>query len=155
MNPTISQVFNSMPYYQKVLKAKADSVKTSKDLVKLDEWFRGQLRDQVAKRKDEKDHPGGYLEKEDLEKLMTWKLAVSSDAKEKLERRASENREKRSGCFFTNEVCFFLPFFVYSHSISMSLPFRSPLDLNFCPISDFLIPHALFRKESFDPLYLR
>ncbi|KDN50804.1 hypothetical protein K437DRAFT_254974 [Tilletiaria anomala UBC 951] len=53
--------------YSGALELKAASSKTSNDLVALDAWFRGDLRERIQ--------TVGYLTKEDIVKLMKWKLA--------------------------------------------------------------------------------
>lgn len=69
--PKDDQIKKLLPLevYQKVLKAKASSVKTSKDLQDLDQWYRIDLPKTI-----ERD---SQMNKQDLVKLMSWKLAVS------------------------------------------------------------------------------
>jgi hypothetical protein len=59
------------------LSTKQSSTSRSSELVELDSWYRGELRSTLAQRKAEKEGELS-LEKAELEKLMQWKLAVSS-----------------------------------------------------------------------------
>lgn len=82
---TIDHIFNPMKLptdaqvrallrpeaYQKVLRAKASSVKTATDLEALDDWYRHDLSSSTRER--------GFMIKDELVKLMTWKLAVSDN----------------------------------------------------------------------------
>lgn len=57
------------------------SVRTSKDLVELDSWYRNDLKTIIADRRNEKGKAkeaegSTYLTREDLGRLMEWKLAV-------------------------------------------------------------------------------
>lgn len=67
-----------MSNYPSALRLKADSTKSSQDLVELDKWYRGELRETMAKRREEHERDEAFFTVEEVGKLMKWKLAVRS-----------------------------------------------------------------------------
>jgi len=75
--PSKATLEPALASFASALSTKQNSTSRSSKLVELDSWYRGELRSTLAKRKEEKAGKL-YLEKAELEKLMQWKLAVSS-----------------------------------------------------------------------------
>lgn len=73
--PSRADLVAALARYPQSLVLRANASKSSADLVELDEWYRGALRDTLKKR-DEEDKRGAFLKKEEVVKLMRWKLAV-------------------------------------------------------------------------------
>ena len=73
--PSKATLEASLTRYSASLSLKQSTPRSS-SLVELDKWYRTELRAKLTKRKDGKESKL-YLKKEDLEKLMKWKLAVN------------------------------------------------------------------------------
>ncbi|BGP33336.1 hypothetical protein JCM10296v2_005134 [Rhodotorula toruloides] len=72
--PSRADLVAALARYPQSLILRANASKSSADLVELDGWYRGTLRETLKKREKE-DERGGFFEKEELVKLMRWKLA--------------------------------------------------------------------------------
>ncbi|BGP01033.1 hypothetical protein RTG_02788 [Rhodotorula toruloides ATCC 204091] len=72
--PSRTDLVAALARYPQSLVLRANASKSSADLVELDGWYRGALRETLKKREEE-DKRGAFLEKEELVKLMRWKLA--------------------------------------------------------------------------------
>ncbi|GAA5972060.1 hypothetical protein JCM11641_002476 [Rhodosporidiobolus odoratus] len=73
--PSHAQLQAALAQYPRALSLRAHASKASKDLVELDEWSRVELRDQVSQRRKENGEGTAFLTREELGKVMTWKLA--------------------------------------------------------------------------------
>lgn len=77
--PSQSELQSALSAYPAALDLRAEaSPKTSADLVELDGWYRGELRDSMETRRAENEEGNAFLTLEEVEKLMQWKLAVRS-----------------------------------------------------------------------------
>lgn len=74
--PSHRELIKALSSYDAALKLRAKATKTSQDLVELDEWYRGELRDEVEIRRQEHESDEAFFTVEELGKLMKWKLAV-------------------------------------------------------------------------------
>ena len=76
-SPSDDELETALAAYPRALELRAAASKSSKDLVELDEWYRGELRQLVETRILDDKQGRGYLTVEELGRLMEWKLAVS------------------------------------------------------------------------------
>jgi hypothetical protein len=76
--PSHNDLKAALSIYPSALRLKADSTKSSQDLVELDKWYRGELRETLAKRREENEKDEAFFTVEEVGKLMKWKLAVRS-----------------------------------------------------------------------------
>lgn len=82
--PTRTQLDAALARYSEALSLRANAAKTSADLVRLDHWYRHDLRAAVRKRGQQPREDGArtaasetpWLSKDELSRLMEWKLAV-------------------------------------------------------------------------------
>ena len=77
--PTRSELDAALARYPEALSLRANASKTSADLVQLDSWYRTDLRSEVHRRRatsEDGAKPQSWLSRDELSKLMQWKLAV-------------------------------------------------------------------------------
>ncbi|GAA5895550.1 uncharacterized protein JCM6883_001544 [Sporobolomyces salmoneus] len=72
--PSKATLEGALARYANSLTTKQSSNSRSSNLVDLDEWYRTELRDTLNRRRED-GKKLYYLEKEELEKLMQWKLS--------------------------------------------------------------------------------
>ncbi|GAA5825096.1 hypothetical protein JCM11251_006097 [Rhodosporidiobolus azoricus] len=73
--PSKADLDTALSQYPTSLALRAKASKSSKDLVELDEWYRGELRTLMAERRREDKAGEAFLTQVELGKLMRWKLA--------------------------------------------------------------------------------
>ncbi|GAA6028685.1 hypothetical protein JCM8097_007346 [Rhodosporidiobolus ruineniae] len=73
--PSRADLDAALARYPTALSLRAKASKQSAGLVDLDAWYRGELREVVAERKKEDTGGEAELTREELGKLMLWKLA--------------------------------------------------------------------------------
>ncbi|BGP17624.1 hypothetical protein JCM10213_001275 [Rhodosporidiobolus nylandii] len=73
--PSHADLTASLSRYAAALALRAKASKSSKDLVELDAWYRGDLRQLVADRRKANEDSKAQLTREELGRLMEWKLA--------------------------------------------------------------------------------
>ncbi|BGP25777.1 hypothetical protein Rt10032_c06g2810 [Rhodotorula toruloides] len=72
--PSRLDLVAALTHSPQALTLRANASNSSTDLVELDGWYRGTLRETLQEREKE-DERGAFLVKEELVKLMQWKLA--------------------------------------------------------------------------------
>ncbi|KAK0542355.1 hypothetical protein OC844_007811 [Tilletia horrida] len=77
--------------YDEALQVRSEASTQSRDLVKQDAWYRTTLRGSLQKRKADKD--GAFMTKDEMVKLMQWKLARGK-WRPRLEQYIQEHAEK-------------------------------------------------------------
>ncbi|GAA5858797.1 hypothetical protein JCM1840_006560 [Sporobolomyces johnsonii] len=73
--PSKAELEAALARYPAALELRAQASKTSRDLVQLDSWYRRDLRDALRARMDQHEQNEAYLLKDELTRLMDWKLA--------------------------------------------------------------------------------
>lgn len=77
--PTRTELDAALARYPEALSLRAKASKTSADLVQLDSWYRTDLRNEVHRRRatsGDEAEAETWLARDELSKLMQWKLAV-------------------------------------------------------------------------------
>ncbi|GAA5903578.1 hypothetical protein JCM5296_001363 [Sporobolomyces johnsonii] len=73
--PSKAELEAALARYPAALELRAQASKTSRDLVQLDSWYRRDLRDALRARIDQHEQNEAWLLKDELTRLMDWKLA--------------------------------------------------------------------------------